>query len=151
MAEQKEKAEGTWDGRQIRFTRNFRGHRFTDAEVASLLAGEEVEVHDLKSPRTGNTYSVKGKLTDQVFKRDDGSEFPFVGFEQTGFVSAPGVPKSWCQHVFTEDEREALERGEKIFVEGFVSSKGNSFDCTVSYGAEKPGDDKKIIPHFGEK
>lgn len=151
MAEQKEKAEGTWNGREIRFTRNFRGHRFTDAEVASLLAGDEVEVLDLKSPRTGNTYSVKGKLADQVFKKDDGSEIKFVGFEQTGFVSSPNVPRSWLKHDFTDDEREALERGEKIFVEGMVSSKGNEFSATVSFEEENPGEGKRLKLHFGEK
>ncbi len=147
MSEQtKEKATGTWNGKEVRFSRVWRGHRFTDAEVALLLMGQEIEVEGLKSSK-GTEYGVKGKLASQSFTNDEGEEIAFIGFEQTGFLSKEGIPTKMAGHVFTDAEKAKLESGEKIFIEGFTSKKGTNFDAWCSYGKRDGEDRKSIIFH----
>lgn len=70
----KEKAEGLFNGEQVKFNREWSGHRFTDDEVDDLLAGEEVEF-DFTSKK-GDDWHVVGKLAKQEY---NGHEF--YGFE----------------------------------------------------------------------
>lgn len=136
----KEKYEGIWNGKTVKFTREWSGHRFTDEECEALLRGEEIEVYGLKSAKTGNTYGVKGKLTEQEYNGNK-----FVGFERTGFAGGnDGVPSAWCGHVFTAEEKTKLEAGETIFVEGLKSKAGKVFSANLEYDKK----DKKIVPHF---
>lgn len=140
---EKEYCEGTWKGKAIRFNRVFRGHRFTDDECQRLLAGEEIEVTDLISSKTGSTYGVRGKLTNQEFKGHK-----FVGFEQQGFVGgSSGVPNAWCGHTFTEDEKNMLEAGCALKITDAVSKRtGKTFSCTLEY---KNQDGKmSLVPTF---
>lgn len=144
MAEQKQKYEGIWNGQTVKFNRVWGGHEFTDEECEALLRGEEINVYGLVSAKTGNTYGVKGKLTEQEFNGNK-----FVGFERTGFADNPngngGVPNSWCGHKFTDDEKKKLEDGEEIFVKGLKSkSTGKNFDANLKYDANE----KKIVPRF---
>lgn len=150
MSEAKEKASGTWNGKEIRFSRVWRGHRFSDSEVSQLLQGLEIEIHGLKA-KSGNEYGVKGKLSSQTFVNDEGDEIPFVGFEQSGFVNKEGVPKALAGHTFPDEEREKLEAGEKVFIEGFTSKKGSKFDAWCSYGVRDGEDRKSIIFDFDKK
>lgn len=141
MAE-KEKYEGTWNGRAVKFSREYAGHRFTDEECEALCDGKEIEVLGLVSARTGNTYGVKGKLSEQEY-----NGHKFIGFERTGFAdsgSKDGVPSSWCGHKFTEDEIKSLESGCEIFVENLKSKKGSTFSANLKYDK----DEKKIVPRF---
>ena len=55
---------------------------------------------------------------------------------------------SWCNHRFTEDERILLEGGKEVYIEGFVSKAGNTFNVTVSYGVNPETGRKGIIPKF---
>lgn len=146
--EKKEKAEGMWDGEKVRFSRVWRGHRFTDEEVGQLLAGQEISVRGLVSATTGKIYGVHGKLTRQSFDKD-GEKIDFVGFEHMGFLPTEGVPDEWCQHKFTDDEKADLEAGKSLYITGFVSRGGKEFDARIEYKAEdgKPG--KRIVPSFG--
>lgn len=145
MADEKEKAEGIWSvtGQAVKFNRVYSGHRFTDNEVVQLLAGEEISIFGLISAKTGNPYGVTGKLTEQEFKGHK-----FVGFERTGFAndaSAGGVPKAWCGHTFTEEERQSLESGCEVFVNNLVSKKtGNTFSAKLTFDKNE----NKIVPHF---
>ena len=50
-------------------------HRFTDEEITKLLAGESIKFQ-AKSQKTGNFYSVEGKLAEQEYKGNK-----FVGFK----------------------------------------------------------------------
>lgn len=140
---QKEKYEGTWNGQQVRFTRTWSGHTFTDKECEDLCAGKEIEIRGLKS-KTGSTYGVTGKLTNQTY---NGRQF--VGFERTGFLSSDKVPDSWCQHTFTPEEKALLESGKSVRIEGCISKKGNVFGCMVSFGEDDNGR-KGIIPDFSK-
>lgn len=138
---QKERATGVWNGKQVSFNREWGGHRFTDEEVDALLAGDEINVLGLVS-KAGKTYGVKGKLSEQTY---NGSKF--VGFERTGFADSNSVQDSWCQHTFTADEKAQLEAGCTIHLDGCVSKKGNVFSCDVKFGETDRGG-KGIIPIF---
>lgn len=141
MAE-KEKYEGKWNGKAVKFNREYAGHRFTDEECEALCNGKEIEVLGLISAKTGNTYGVKGKLSEQEY-----NGHKFVGFERTGFAdngSKDGVPSSWCGHKFTDDEIKSLESGCEIFVENLKSKKGSTFSANLKYDK----DEKKIVPRF---
>lgn len=145
MAGEKEKYEGVWNGKTVKFTREWGGHRFTDEECEALLRGEEISVYGLVSAKTGNTYGVKGKLTEQEF-----NDHKFVGFERTGFADRQGggndgVPNSWCGYKFSEDEKKKLENGEEIFCKGLKSkSTGKTFDATLRFDKTE----NKIVPRF---
>lgn len=139
----KKKASGTWNGKQVTFTAEWGGHEFTDDEIKQLLDGYEIEVNGLVS-KSGKTYGVTGKLTEQTY-----NGHKFVGFERTGFANSrpEGVPDEWCQHKFTDDEKALLEQGKSIEIDGCVSKKGNVFSCKVHYGENDKGY-KAIIPEF---
>ena len=139
--EEKEKYEGIWNGKSVKFTRMWGGHRFTDEECEALCNGDEIEVFGLKS-KAGKEYGITGKLSEQSYNGHD-----FVGFERTGFANKPGVPDSWCKHEFTADEKLRLEAGTIVHIAGAVSKKGNVFDCDVIYGLREDGS-KGIIPQF---
>lgn len=132
----KEYATGTWRGKDIRFNRSFRGHRFTDDEVTVLLAGDPVEVRGLKG-KTGKPYGVIGHLEEQVFTNENGEEVKFVGFKQTDFVN--DVPEEWCGHRFTDEEISALKNGETLSLAGFVGKNGKKFDADIHYGQDEEG------------
>lgn len=138
MSEEKEKYEGTWEGKTVKFTRTYAGHRFTDDECKALCEGKEIEITGLVSSK-GNTYGVVGKLSEQTF-----NGHKFVGFEKTGFAgNSGGVPNFWCGHKFTDEEKKKLEDGEEIFVEGLKSkTTGKVFSANLSYA------DGKITPRF---
>ncbi|MDP9903211.1 DNA topoisomerase [Arthrobacter bambusae] len=147
---QKEKAEGIWavTREQVRFNREWSGYRFTDAEVAKLLAGEQINV-TATSTKTGNPFTVHGKLGPGEFNGKPTFGFQLVGF---GALDASGQelpPESWCSHKFTAAEMKKLAAGEKIFADNFVSKKGNTFAATVRFGTEDGKAGKRIIPEFG--
>lgn len=70
----KEKAEGLFNGEQVKFNREWSGHRFSDDEVDKLLAGDEIEF-DFKSKK-GDDWHIVGKLAKQEY---NGHEF--YGFQ----------------------------------------------------------------------
>lgn len=144
QAPQKPKATGIWKGKEISFTSEYCGRPFTDSEIKRLLAGEEIEITGLVSSK-GNSYGVKGKLEKQEY-----SGHKFIGFKSAGFLNvAGGVPSSWCGHAFTDDEKAALQKGESVELSGCVSSKGNVFSCSVTYGDTDRGG-KGIVPNFNK-
>lgn len=61
-----EKTTGTFNGEEITFAKEWSGHKFTDDELAKLLAGEEVSFA-AKSKR-GKDYTAVGKLAKQTYK-----------------------------------------------------------------------------------
>lgn len=139
-----DRCKGEWNGKEISFKKEFRGHVFTDAECEALLAGKEITIEGLKSSK-GSTYGVYGKLAEQKY---NGRKY--VGFEQLGFAgskskSGSKIPDEWCHHKFTDDEKTLLERGETIFVEGCVSKKGSVFSCKVKFGKNDKGYDGIVI------
>lgn len=106
---------------------------FTPEEVAALEAGRKLEITDFVS-KNGKPFGAT--ISWDAKKKKIVPEF--------GDEDSP--PTSWCQHVFTEEERQALAAGKQIFVEGFVSSGGRTFDTKVRWGTEAGR--RKIIPAF---
>lgn len=140
--EAKEKYEGhaAHLGKDVKFSREWGGVRFTDQQCEDLLAGKEI-TFDAKS-KAGNDYVAKGKLAKQTFTASDGRKVDFVGFKP----DFSGVPASFCGHTFTQEEKDKLEAGEKVFVTGMTSKKGNNFDATISYDKKA----EKLNLEFGK-
>lgn len=136
----KEKCTGVWSGRDVSFNRVWSGHRFTDEECEKLLNGEEIEVTDFVSAKTGNTYGAKGKLTIQTYNGRN-----YVGFERTGFLNDNNgsddercrgtwngreisFKKHWGGHDFTDAECAALLNGDDITI-SCVDKSGKPFEA----------------------
>jgi len=143
MADVKERYEGTWQGKPVKFVRAFSGRRFSDEECEALCRGETLHLKGLISKK-GSEYDVFGKLQEQTFTNAEGKDIKYVGFKAEFEDS---VPKKWCEHVFTEYERILLEAGKEVYIEGFVSKKGNVFAANVRYDYIEDGK-KGIIPQF---
>ena len=136
-----ERYSGIFNGKAVSFKKSWSNYEFSDEECERLLKGEIIVLKDLKSSK-GATYSIKGRLNDNLeFKGKK-----YCGFENLGFADSDSLPKKWCNHVFTEDERTLLEAGESVYIEGFVSQKGNTFNAIVKF-VEVDGA-KKIVPEF---
>ena len=134
MAEfvQKEKFSGVWNGESVQFNRQWRGHRFTDEECEALCRGETVEIKDLVSQKTGNSYNGLAQLKNLEY-----NGHPYVGADLIGF-GKKGIPNEFAGHTFTEDEKILLEAGKFVKADDFVSKKtGKSYTCKVRYDAEK--------------
>ncbi|MFJ8896781.1 DNA topoisomerase [Leifsonia sp. NPDC102414] len=146
--QQKEKHEGTWaaqGGRLVSFNREWSGHRFTDQECQTLLDGHEITftaISDKKKTAgaADPTFTARGSLAELNYKGK-----PWVGFKPEFSSDLP--PDAWCQHTFTETEKETLLTGGTVSATDFVSQKGKPFSTTVRFGNE--GGQRKIIPDFG--
>lgn len=133
----KPKATGLYapTGASVSFTKVWSGHEFTDAEIAKLLAGETISFQ-ATSAKDGSPWQVTGALGESEYKGRR-----VFGFQR----EVASTPTQWSGHTFTADEVSKLVAGEKVFVEGFISSKtGNTFDTTVRWDAAKG----KIEPIF---
>lgn len=70
-----ERFTGMWDGKEVKVKRVWGERRFTDEEVAHLLAGDTIKFQ-AKSQRTGNYYTAEGKLAEQEYSGNK-----FIGFK----------------------------------------------------------------------
>ncbi|WP_252342002.1 DNA topoisomerase [Rhodococcus sp. 14-2483-1-2] len=116
-----------------RAKRVFGGHRFTDTEVAALLAGRVIEIV-ATSAKSGKTFTCTGKLEPGV-REKDGKQYPHVSFNpqfeerapRTDLVSGVwkgkpvtfkgrgwGANEHWPGKDFTEQELASLLAGETI-------------------------------------
>ncbi|KIA73403.1 type 1 DNA topoisomerase [Arthrobacter sp. MWB30] len=146
----KEKFEGVWKntGQTVSFNRSWGanshwgGYRFSDAECQKLLNGEVISFDAVSTQN--NPYTAIGTLEQSVFNGNS-----YVGFKND-FSKAPVVPKSLCGHTFSDDERKRLEAGEKVFVDGLTSKKGNSFGATLYVGVKSGETKKSVIFDFGK-
>lgn len=125
------------------------GHTFTQEEIDALLAGKAI-AYDAHSKNTGNDYTAKGYLGIN----DRG----YVGFIMDFDVepdldnSTDRVPFSIGGVKLTDEQRAALEAGERIHVEGCVSKNtGNTYDADVTWedDADHPGH-KRLYMHFDD-
>lgn len=133
----KEKATGEFGGKEISFNRSWGGHRFTDAEVQTLLSGGEVDVMDAVSQK-GSPMAARGKLERQQFRGRW-----FWGFKPTQWLNAQEPPNMWAKHKFTDAEKKTLQAGGKVHVKDGKSSKGRKLDCEVRWS-----EDEGIVPSF---
>ncbi|WP_061993656.1 DNA topoisomerase, partial [Fructobacillus ficulneus] len=70
----KEKTAGEWRGEEIKFSKEFSGHTFTEAEVQQLLNGETISF--LAKSKRGKAYTATGKLAKKKYKGKT-----YVGFD----------------------------------------------------------------------
>ena len=132
--------QGTWRGKPVEFKRVFSGHRFTDAEVTSLLAGETVSFDAVS--KEGRPYTATGALGESTFK----------GRKIFGFQLAPradaddmvsgtfkrkkvSFKRTFSGHRFTDEEVEALLAGKTISYEA-TSKAGNPYTATGALGTK---------------
>lgn len=142
----REKVTGTWRDREVTFSREWGGHRFTDVQVRRLLAGEEIEFQ--ARSQDGKVYDVYGSLGDQEHKGRAYVGFVKQGFGRRGADGEAMPPRQWCSHVFTDAEVQRLATGGTVEAADFVSKKGKRFRCRVSFTETVPGEGKKIVPEF---
>lgn len=150
----REKFEGTWTrtGQQVSFNRvwgtnpHWKGHRFTDEECARLLKGDVISFDAVSKAK--KNYTAMGSLEEGEF---NGRKF--VGFKpdfDKKDPTASPVPKVLLGHTFTADERKRLEAGEKVFVDGMKSKKGNIFGSTLYVGVKDGETRESLIFDFGK-
>ena len=142
----REKVTGTWRDREVTFSREWGGHRFTDDQVRRLLAGEEIEFQ--ARSQDGKVYDVYGSLGDQEHKGRAYVGFVKQGFGRRGADGEAMPPRQWCSHTFTDAEVQRLAAGGTVEAADFVSKKGKGFRCRVSFKETAPGEGKKIVPEF---
>lgn len=135
------------NGEAVRFNRIWSGYRFTDDEVAQLMAGMEIRI------KTAYTDGIMGSLDWQEYN----------GYEYYGFApwdaavyerSDAPFPMQWNGHAFTEKEQAILRSGRKLLVlcesnRSLAQYAVNvSFDLIPEQGSypSRWG----IIPHFEE-
>ena len=128
-----ERFEGEWNGQAVHPKRVWCGHRFTDEEVEKLLNDEIIEINDAVSTKTGNTFTCKGKLEEQVHPESGNT---FIAFKPI-FDNSEKKPTTWCTHEFTESEVADLLAGKEVTCVDFVSKAGKAFKGTVVWDKEK--------------
>lgn len=135
----KEKVTGVYNGSSVAFSREYSGHRLTDKEVETLLSGKEVVLTLIS--KTGNPYQIRAGLGMNEYKGRS-----YFGIQNRGFVAS--LPVKFCEHVFTSVERQLLENGEEVYIEGFVSKAGKSFNAYIMFEQRAGDDAKKIYMRF---
>lgn len=137
---EKERVEGVYvpTGEQIRFNREWSGHRFTDQEVSDLLVGRDIAFTAISKSK--NEYTAQGRLEKQEY---NGHEF--FGFK----LDTEAVPLVWSGHTFSDEERETLKSGGSIYIQDAVSKKsGKTFACKLAFVTEDGR--KRLKPDFGD-
>jgi len=130
-----EEYSGTWNGREVKFPKNWRGHMLTDKECEMLCNGEEVSLKGIKK-KDGGTYDPNIKLAEV----DKGGKRT-VEIEMSGFGGSPSETYSgtWRRRqvsfdrVFrgrylTDNECESLLAGKTIPILGLTSKSGKAYD-----------------------
>lgn len=135
----KEKYSGVFipENRNISFTREWSGYRFTDSECEALLKGESItfEAHTKK----GMLYRVSGELKKQTY-----NDHTFWGFSK----NTESIPKEWSGHIFTDEEYQVLQEGGTIYIQDAICKKnGKQYCCILSF-SEVDGK-KMLVPTFG--
>ena len=144
-----ERVSGTYTptGEEIQFKRMWAKHTFTDDEVATLLAGEDIVIEDAVSAR-GKPFVAPGRLKKQTFKGDDGKEVEFWGFapdfspsaltHHSGVHAPSGKEVTFPKRIWnkqdipqiTDEEAKTLLEGGSIERKGLKAKSGNVYDAT---------------------
>ena len=147
----KEKASGLFVplNKEVRFSREFSGHRFTDDEVEQLLKGESISFK--AKSKAGNDYTANGKLEVQEYKgrKFIGFKLDFKTADDYTIKTAP-IPDAWSGYTFSDAEKEKLRNGEALDITATSKKTGKPFDVSVTFGVDDYQGRKswKIIPEF---
>lgn len=111
-------------GEEVSFKSESHGHKFTSEEIDTLLSGGELE---LTLPKKDGSGSYEGIL---YLGEGDGKWAGKFGVQLKFPIK---VPNSWCKRTFTQQEKDLLESGEEIFIEGYTSNAGKSFNAFTRF------------------
>lgn len=135
-----EKFTGYYEGKKITFNREWGGHRFTDSECITLCELKEIEFDYIT--KSGQVSHVKGSLAVQTYKGHK-----YFGFKPNYDSNIKNInfPNSWCRHIFTDDEKNSLIKGEMVHLNDCISNRtGKPFSCDIKYDTNN----KKLVPIF---
>ena len=111
-------------GEEVSFKSESHGHKFTQEEIDTLLSGGELE---LTLPKKDGSGTYEGIL---YLGEGDGKWAGKFGVQLKFPIK---VPNSWCKRTFTQQEKDLLESGEEIFIEGYTSNAGKSFNAFTRF------------------
>ena len=123
---EKEKYSGEFQGKVIKFNRVWSNYRFSDEECEALLAGAVIKIYPV-SKKTGNPYECYGQLKEQEF-----NGHTFYGFVPD--FDTKRLPDEFNGHIFSKEEKEALQKGDTIYVVDLVSRKsGQTYEAWLRF------------------
>lgn len=133
------------DGEPVRFKRTFAGHRFTDAEVAWLLAGADIVI------TTSYAKGVIGSLEWQTYNGYEYYGFAPWDAEAYTATDAP-FPHEWNGCTFDAHDEAVLRSGARLLVVA-TGRTGQPYGVNVTFEvvASPTGETRwAIVPHFDE-
>lgn len=130
---EKEKYQGLFNGKEVKFNRVWSNYRFSDEECEALLAGEEICIKPT-SKKTGKPYDCYGRLEEQMFTSNDGKQIKFYGFKP----DFNRIPDQFNGHIFSEEEKKALKDGDTLYcVDLFSQKTGKNYSAYLRYDKDK--------------
>jgi hypothetical protein len=135
------------NGEAVRFNRIWSGYRFTDEEMARLMAGYDIRI------KTAFTDGINGSLDWQEY-----NGYEFFGFAPWDAGSyerhdAP-FPFQWNGHTFIEEEQAILRRGDRLLLVCESNRSRASYAVNISFDfIQEDGSHPArwgIVPHFEE-
>lgn len=153
QAPQKAKASGVHapTGEPVTFNREWSGCKFTDAQVADLLAGKTITINAV-SAKSGKIFPVEGTLGTAKYKGK-----LYWGFQRkeagSYTIGTAPFPVEWSGYTFTKADEAKMRKGEKIKIKAISAKTGKPFDADVTFElTEFKGNTKwGIKPHFEKK
>lgn len=129
---------GTWNGKEVQFRRDFFTHTLTDDECIALCRGETIKLKGLYSEKKKKNFNgnvvlaeneYKGKKTIRPSFAEDDSVY-------TGIWKKREVKfkKSFAGKELTEEECEALCKGETVMAENLVKKDGSIYSAGLYLG-----------------
>lgn len=124
-----DKYAGVFNGKEIKFKREFGGHKFSDEECEALLSGAEISFE--ATSKAGKPYTCYGSLAEQSFTNSEGKEIKFFGFKPD--FDTKRIPAKFIGHVFSEEEIKELEKGGTVYATDLMSKAGNEFSAYLKF------------------
>lgn len=151
-------ATGRWEpkDRDIKFKRQWGEHKFTDEEIAKLLAGDKIEF-------TLDGKKVTGGLKEKSFTNAEGRTIDYVGFtaDIDTTVYAVGVWKKtgkkikfkrqWSGHKFSDQEISDLLDDKEISFEAMSKSKNKPYEAKGKLEGQTFTKNGRTINYIGFK
>lgn len=148
MADSKEKYSGIMDGKPVTFNREWAGHRFTNEECEKLCRGEEIELDDAVSAKTGKQFSVRGKLTEQEFHGR-----PFIGFARTGSpirdIALGNTDKQSVRPLPTHEDEYTNEKSVPDLWRDLENRRVHGRSAEPDFGSPEPRSHSKVASAVG--
>ena len=111
-------------GQEVSFKSESHGHKFTQEEIDTLLSGGELTLDLPKKDKSGTyegiLYLGEGSYNGKTYFGVQ-MKFPIK------------VPNSWCKRTFTQEEKDMLEAGEEIYIEGYTGNSGKEFNAFTKF------------------